>query len=43
MPEPNRENYDVHARGCSKVLARPSQMLEGYDFCPECRRMILVK
>jgi hypothetical protein len=30
----------VHARGCSQLLDRPSQMLTGYRYCPECQRMI---
>jgi len=29
----------VHARGCPGV-DRPSQLLEGYRYCPGCKRMI---
>jgi len=33
----------VHAQGCSRILSRPSLLLERYHFCPECRRHVLEK
>lgn len=41
METTKKETDAVHARGCSTLLARPSQTLEKYDYCPECKRMVL--
>jgi hypothetical protein len=29
-----------HERGCSRTQQRPSQVVGGYAYCPECARMI---
>lgn len=30
----------VHARGCAADDTRTSQFLDGYDYCPSCRRLV---
>jgi hypothetical protein len=38
-----RVGDEVHARGCTREGVRPSQVMEGYDYCPACRRMVAAK
>lgn len=30
----------VHRRGCRGENARPSTLLKGYVYCPDCRRTV---